>query len=241
MSGETWLGDMQRLHQRADRFGRLAAGLTAAIPQRSEGCDPTGRVSVILDPAGLPVEITVRGGWEDRIEPEDLGAAVMGAYHDGVRQALRTWADRLDDEHWWRRQRDSEQATFDEPAVGRAIPSSGRVRDDAEFSEPVLRALHTAGDQPANAVESTAGADSGDPVVIRLGPGALLGCEIDPNWARPRDGATITAALRTTLTSARHRVADAVPKPDPGVDAALHDAWATLAALTGDLPDRGDR
>ncbi|SDT80898.1 hypothetical protein [Actinoplanes derwentensis] len=240
MSSQTWPEGLQRLHQQVDRLGVLAGELTAAIPQRSEGNDPTGAVSVVLGSAGLPLEIRVRGGWDRRIEPEALGAAVMGACNDAVRQAMRAWTDRLDDDRWWRRQRDAEDEPYAGP-VPYALPPGGRVQVDAEFSEPILQALHTAGSRAGEPPASVEGRYDGRNVIVRLGAGGLAGCEIDPGWARRRDGATITAALGGALADARSQVAEPGRQAPTGVDAALHDALATLADLAGQVPNRGER
>jgi DNA-binding protein YbaB len=233
---------LQRLQQRADRMGRLAHELTAATPHRTEGCDATGRVVVVLDRDGLPEQIRVRDGWQQRLDSDRLGAAVVDAFRDAVQQAMHTWTDRLDDTRWWSRQQDLDETPDHDPTTSASSPVNGRARDDLEFSEPILRALHatrhSTGDQPIVAE----GVDGGRHVWVRLGSGGLVGCEIDPRWARDRDGSTISAALHRALSQARSAVAvPAETAPPSALDAALADAIATLAALTNPSPRRDDR
>lgn len=51
----------------------------------------------MLGAAGLPTEIRIRDGWQQRLEPERLGAAVLAANTDALRFAMRSWTGRLDD------------------------------------------------------------------------------------------------------------------------------------------------
>lgn len=232
---------LQLLHQRVNRLRRLAGELTAAIPQQSEGSDSTGRVSVFIGPAGLPVEIRVHEGWERRLGPEELGAAVMDAYDDAVRRAMHAWAGRLDDTRWWRRQRDEEEEPDASSAPLPPLSMDGRVRANVQFSEPVLQALHAAGRRVGEPTASTEASDDGGNTIIRLGAGGLTGCEISPDWARNREGATISAALARALMNASRQAAEVRRELHPGLDMGLVDALATLSALSDHSPNRGDQ
>jgi hypothetical protein len=232
---------LQLPHQRVNRLQRLAGELTSAIPQQSEGSDLTGRVSVFIGPAGLPVEIRVHEGWERRLGPEELGAAVMDAYDDAVRRAMQAWTDHLDAARWWRRQRDAEEELDVSSAPLPPLPMDGRVREDVQFSEPVLQALHAAGRRAGEPTASAEAADEGGNIIVRLGAGGLTGCEISPGWARNRDGATVSAALVRALMNASRQVADARREPHSGLDTGLSDALATLSALSDHSPNRGDQ
>jgi hypothetical protein len=233
---------LHRLQQQADRLGSLAHELVTATPRQAEGCDTTGRVVVVLGRDGLPERVRVADGWQERLDPHRLGAAVVEAFGDAVQQAMRAWTRRLDDTRWWSRQQQSDEAPDAGPRTGASPRSSGRVQHDLEYSEPILRALHSSrqpGSEPPPAAD---GADEAGHVTVRLGAGGLVGCEIAPRWARDRAGTTITAALDRAL--ARARAALATPsgfEASAAVDAALADALATLEALTDQTLGRGDR
>jgi hypothetical protein len=233
---------LHRLQQQADRIGRLAHELVTATPRQAEGCDTTGRVVVVLDHDGVPERIRVIDGWQERLDSHRLGAAAVEAFGDAVQQAMRTWTRRLDDTRWWSRQREPDEAPDAAPRAGASPPVSGRVQHDLEYSEPILRALHSSR-RPGNEQPPAAeGADEAGYVTVRLGAGGLVGCEIEPRWARDRAGTTITAALDRALS--RARTALATPsriEASAAVDTALADALATLEALTDQTPGRGDR
>lgn len=241
MNSQEWPESLGRLHQRAERLGRLASELTAAIPERAAGSDLTGWVNVALDQTGFPMEMRVFDGWQYRLGPEELGSAVMSAYDHGVCQAMRAWTDQLDDARWWPRRRDADEAPWTNTPPRPSVPSGGRVHGNAECGEPVLRALHAARYQAVEAMAPVEGTSAGRNAIVCLGGGGLIGCEVDPYWARTRDGATISRALTDALAQARSRITGPIRDPQPGVDAALHDARAALAALTGRLPTRGER
>ncbi|KUL27783.1 YbaB/EbfC family nucleoid-associated protein [Actinoplanes awajinensis] len=231
---------MRELQQRATHLGQLASGLANATPQRSEGSDATGRVIVVLAHDGLPVELRVRDGWQHRLEPEQLGSAVMEAHHDAVRQATRAFAERLDDGDWWR-QRDA-----DEPFPGEPIPPDaarpplpGRAHNDVEYGEHILKALQNAQRQVDEHPRSLQGADDGRHVVVRLGAGGLTSCEIEPRWARDRSSATITTALAAALERAKRTAAAPGDEHRGDLDALLSDALATLASFTDQYMTRG--
>lgn len=233
---------LQRLQPRADRMGRLAHELATATPHQTEGCDATGRVVVVLDRDGLPEQMRVRDGWQERLDSHQLGAAVMDAFSDAVHQAMRTWTDRLDGTRWWSRQQELEEAPDHSCTTSASPPVNGTARDDLEFSEPILRALHSAGHSSGDRQLVAEGVDDGRHIRIRLGNGGLIGCEIDPRWARDRDGSTISAALHRALSRARSALGTpAQTAPPSALDTALADAIATLTALTNPSPKRGDQ
>ena len=200
------------------QMGRRAHDLVAAAPSRTEGNDATGRVRLVIGPDGVPVEIRVQDGWSTHLEPSRLGAAVLEASSDAVRRALRMWSDALDDT--------GRPAPADSPA------QPGRERDVNDLAEEAIGALQRAQAAPVAAPES-AGSDDGRHVTVRIGPGGLVACVVDADWAQGRDGASLTAALSTALQRAvTHRAAPATGSP-------AEDALATLTAITRPAPTEG--
>src|SRR4051812_37940963 len=94
---------LHRLQAQTAKLGLLTRQLAAAIPARTEGSDPTGCVLVTLGRDGIPADIRVRDGWQQRLQPEQLAGAVLDAHADAVQRAMRTCTDALDDGGWWRR------------------------------------------------------------------------------------------------------------------------------------------
>ncbi|BCJ44840.1 hypothetical protein GCM10010168_16530 [Actinoplanes ianthinogenes] len=230
----------RQLQQRVEALGRLAQELGAATPQWSEGSDPTGWVHVVLGPNGLPAEIRVRDKWQQRLEPEQLGVAVMEAHREAVRQAMRVLTRRLDDTHWWSRERDLDEYPEDflgqsSPATSPSPLSGGRVHNDVEYGEDVLKALQAVqrrADEVPPATKGAEGRDDGRHVVVRLGVGGMTGCEIEPRWARNCDGTRISTALAVALKRAKSEIDAPETNAGSDVDTLLSDALATLTAFT---------
>ncbi|MEV0902378.1 hypothetical protein [Actinoplanes sp. NPDC049802] len=231
------------LLQQAESLSRLASELTTAVPPRPEGNDPTGYVTVVLGLDGLPAEVRVRDGWHRRIEPEQLGAAVLAANNDAVRGAVRALTDSLDDGGWWRHVREADEDEEDaDPRTARLPePPAGRAHHDLDFNEQVLKTLQNVRQHvDVGAQPSMEGSDDGRHVTVRLGAGGMTGCEIDPRWARDRDSGTVNAALARALTRARGDGGSKLWERVAETDALVNDALATLRSLTQSPPDRGD-
>jgi hypothetical protein len=80
-----------QLQRSTTELGRLVRDLTAGTPPHIEGSDATGWVHVVLGPNGIPTEIRVREGWQQRVEPVRLASAVIDANGDAVQRAMRAW------------------------------------------------------------------------------------------------------------------------------------------------------
>jgi hypothetical protein len=232
---------LQQLQQRATQLSQLAGELASAAPARSEGYDATGRVLVELGPDGLPIEIRVRERWQERLEPDQLGAAILEAASDAGQSAIRTLAGRLDESRWWRRQRDAEKGAAIPDVEPRVKPPLGHPKRDGEFNEQVMNALHASvrqASRPRSSVEVT-GTDTGQHVAVTLTGGGIAECFIDPWWAPDRTGTAITEALATALRRALHELA-APAHPSADLDALIGDAVATLNAVVNQRASGGD-
>ncbi|MEU4564889.1 hypothetical protein AB0F72_41465 [Actinoplanes sp. NPDC023936] len=232
---------LQQLQQRATQLGQLAGELASAVPERSEGYDVSGRVLVVLGPDGLPTEIRVREGWQERLEPDQLGAAILDAASDAGQSAVRTLAGRLDESRWWRRQRDADEGVENPDEKPLVRPFLGRPQHDGEFNEQIMNALHASvrqARQPCPSVEVT-GTDTGQHVAVTLTGGGIAGCIIDPWWARDRTGSAITESVSTALRRALHDLA-APAHPSAELDALVGDALSTLNAVVQHRASGGD-
>lgn len=233
---------LQQLQRQAAQFGRLAHDLAAAAPRWSQGGDATGWVRIVLGPDGLPTQIRIRNGWQQHLEPERLGSAVLDANSDALRHATQAWTDDLDRGHW--RYADVDQAAGPETTHGAASPfgpSPGRVRDMNDFAEEVLAALQAAQRPPTTPPPPDEEGDDPRPVTVDIGSGGLTACEIDPTWAARRSGAAVSAALSGALQRAKAK-RPAVSSPHGEIDNLADDALATLTAFTRlQTTEGGDR
>ncbi|MBB2945345.1 hypothetical protein FB565_005078 [Actinoplanes lutulentus] len=226
---------LQRIQQRVNQLGQLTRELASAAPEESEGYDASGCVLVLLGRDGLPVDIRVRDQWQERLEPEELGSAVLDASSAAGQAATRAWAGSLDNSRWWTRQRDADEYAGEANSQSREQPSGlgpGRPQPDGEFNEQVMRALRESVDQASRPqpADDTDGVDGGHHVAVRLNSGGLTECFIEPQWARNRTGGTITEALSTALWRARHGLPSAAHR-SAELDALVSDALATLTTL----------
>jgi len=209
------LARLQQLQARVTQFGELAGRLAAAAPQQADGSDPSGWVRVTLGADGLPTAIKVRDGWGRRIEAAGLGAAVIAANADGIRQGMRAFSDRLDDARWWA-QRTRLDADGPDPPAGAVPPSASTVRPSASAVPPPASAVRPS----ASAVPPPAG-------------------EVPLPAGRERDPGELTEDILRALHSAR-RAPEAAAGTREGSDSQRH-VTVTLgpSGLTGCAIDAG--
>ncbi|WP_433790597.1 hypothetical protein [Actinoplanes sp. CA-252034] len=231
---------LERLRQRAEELGRLAAEAHSVVPESAPGVDESECVRIRLGPDRVPLQIQIRERWQDRLDADALADAVMDANTDAVRRAYRAWSDRLDESGWWRRQRDADEMPERRPMPMASPPPreprTGHIPEDPEMGERILRLLQdtrrSASDRGPVEVEGSN--DSGS-VSVRLSVGGLAGCVIDEGWARHRCGDDIATALSHALRRARRRL----DSPRPGLleaDALISEALTALTACTGTEP-----
>jgi hypothetical protein len=232
------LARLQQLQAKVTQFGALATQLAQAVPQQAEGYDASGWVRVVLGGDGLPTVISVRDGWDKRIEPSGLGAAVMDANADGIRRGMKAFSDHLDDTRWWGHRVRADEDGPDPSTVEASPPPTGKERDPGELNEDILKALHMAQQTPEAAAGPVDGSDPQRYVTVTLGPSGLARCVVDADWAERRDGSAITAAFTQALRAAKSEILAPAP-PDANLDGLLGDALATLRAITDQHPTAG--
>jgi hypothetical protein len=233
---------LQDLQQRAQRLAQVAGEFAAAAPHQVEGADATGYVLVSLGSGGLPDDICVRARWQEHLHEDRLAAAVIEARSVAVRARQRLWIQQIDDSGLEQRRRDLQEGAT--PVVQAPAPSlGGRAHpDDPEFSERVIKALREARQHAVTSCPAppAQGTDATCHVMLRLGPGGLIGCEIDPRWACNATADAISTALRTALRQALREYQSASPQPCE-VDDLVQDALATFSFLARNRQFRGCR
>ncbi|WP_250000236.1 hypothetical protein [Actinoplanes sp. M2I2] len=230
-----------RLQRQAAELGQLARDLGSTIPRSVEGSDPTGWVVVVLGRDGMPTEVRVREGWQQRLGPGQLADAVLGANNDALRRAMETWTRAVDDDGWWRRRADVE-ATAGESSEAHVRDSEqatpfGQTRDENDLAEEVLSKLRAAQSRQPGTPAKAVGQDDGKHVTVELALGGLTACAIEPDWAKNRAGTSISSALAVALRRAAARYLS--PSAEAQPDSLVGDALATLRSLTAGPPTQG--
>ncbi|MEU4303465.1 hypothetical protein [Kitasatospora aureofaciens] len=232
---------LRDLQQMSAFLGELTDALAVTrdiLPQRSEGTDRTGSVTVVLDPDDLPLSIVVAAGWQQRLSPDALGGAAVEAGQAAAVNRLSVW------------QQDAGQAAWE--AVPDRLPDHDAAADTATATTPdltllvgdvsqvsprplevlaedVLTALDRAG-APSVPVQGR-GCDEAGRVSVVLSRGGLISCEPDQRWAAAAGIAALNHALAAALSKARTDLAAAVrsaKEEAAGTDRMLREALALL-------------
>ncbi|MER7584500.1 hypothetical protein [Kitasatospora sp. NPDC097691] len=234
------LGDLQQMSAFLGDLTHALAATLDVLPQRSEGADRTGSVTVVLDPEDLPLSIVVAAGWQQRLSPDALGGAAVEAGQAAAVNRLSVW------------QQDAGQAAW--AAVPDRLPEDGTAADAGAATAPdltllvgdvsqvtprplevlaedVLTALDRAG-APGAPVQGR-GCDEAGHVTVVLSRGGLVSCEPDERWAAAAGNTALNHALAAALSKARSNLADAVrsakEEATAGTDRMLREALALLA------------
>jgi hypothetical protein len=216
--------DLEQVRRYAATLTGVLTDAAATVPERATGEDSTGAVRVVLDAAGLPVEIEVATDWQRRLEPARLGSAVTDAAARATDARVAQWGRSLDGR--WTREVDALKeadatgrplTTVEPPAVDLPRPPSGRNRPMDELAEEALRALDASlayANRPVTPPEATA-ANKDSTVHVSLTTSGLAGCTVDAAWAHGKAGPVVSAAIRAAVTAARARLASVEPEPSP--------------------------
>jgi hypothetical protein len=264
---EELIRELEQVRRYAATLGGVLAEAAAKVPDRATGEDDTGAVRVVLDSAGLPVDIDVAADWQRRLQPARLGSAVADAAARATDARVAQWGRSLDGD--WLREVDAMKeadaagrplATVDPPPVdlaaltqpsatsGRSGPSGpagsppDRTRSMDVLAEEALRALDASlayADQDHTPPPVTAANRDGT-VHVSLTSSGLTGCTIDPAWAAGKGGPVLAAAIRSAVTAARARLASVEPEPSPAgeIESLFGEVMALFDSQRSNGPDR---
>lgn len=87
------LDEIVQLSGELQAFSRSFASAGAALREQSEGGDPQGGISVVLDGSGRVTAVRPSARWTERIQPEQLGGAVLQAVQAAQGVRLERWAE----------------------------------------------------------------------------------------------------------------------------------------------------
>jgi hypothetical protein len=217
--------ELRGLHAEAAGLQQMIEKVNSQVPSRVDGFDPSGAVSVVVGPDGLPAEIHVSDDWTFRLMAERLADAVMGAFTAAFYERLRAWTTAYDAEDL-----DDLPESDDEPAV--PAPSDRPAttpRDPEAYALAVLEALDDVGE----ASEAPAGA-CGVGVIdgcleLTLTGAGLIACFVEPDWAAHCSGEELTETFNATLAAAHDDLnAAAAASPSGRLRQLLDEGFAIL-------------
>lgn len=194
------MDDMERLRQRGADLQARMLGLQEAAPERIEAADRTGTVRVSLGHDGLPVSIQVGDGWQDRIRPHQLGAAVAEAAQQAMSRRAEAWSTTL--EHAGPGQGDPA------PSPGAEnLPRPSNPRSLTDIAEDVLGTLDTMlSAQLPPPAQPVQGATADRMLTVTLTRSGQVSCTADARWAAQQSGSRLTRALGSALVAARNQL-----------------------------------
>lgn len=239
---EEILRELRQMQQYAAMLQGLLDEAQGRAPERSQGEDSAAVVGVVLDSAGIPVEIRVGSGWERQIEAAALGAAVLDAFGQAAQTRTQAWAASLESGTWADRIGKMMEADSAGRPVATPIQEVPQLfrRDQApapsrpvnELAEEMISAFDRVDDiaKEAAAAQEHLGVDSSGKARVTLSQAGLIGCAVEETWASGRSGEFLTRALNQALSAARDRMrAQAgVPTAQGQLDSLLNEAMTLL-------------
>src|SRR4051812_21402328 len=169
----------------ADRMATLAGRLDRGARQVTEGTDESGRVSVVIDRAGLPETIRIRADWRALVGPDRLPSVIAHAYGQALSGrmtiALQPGRNRFavgDDQS--------------EPAVRRTttvVPADQLSRSFERMSADAWARLEELQQSAATSTSDAPtgiGLGAGGKVTVIVSIDLRLDCRVDARWADPQ-------------------------------------------------------
>lgn len=221
-SPESLIEDLGRLQSYASELQRVIRAAESAAPAQASGRDASGAAEAIIDRTGKPTALRLADDWERRVDPADVGGALVEAYQRAVQQHLTAWSEDLERSGWRydAREVDERAAAAAAPALFRAPVGFGAPRSIESLLEDVLGELDRSHRRAARTTQPPAprssAADAGR-VSVQITRQALTGVHVDPEWARGTGAPTINGELAQALRTARLTAAQA-PRRDPHHD-----------------------
>lgn len=210
-----------QFHQYTQKLQQLMSDVQSKLPRRAEGTDSQGAVTVRLGADGLPETIKVSSDWQRRRGAEAIGPAVVEAFGSAMNERMERWAQAVRESDWEARAEEFDRevpATF--TGGGNSTPQGGFPERDLrhviprpldELAEEMITALDSV-DSPDAGSDSQAeatGTSSGHHVAITVTKGALVACEIDPQWASRQSSVRLNQVLDEALNKARTKLSEA--------------------------------
>lgn len=199
------LRELQELQQYAAGLQEVAVSMQAPAMRPLEREDHAGAFMVRLDEGGLPDRIQVASDWAHRVDPEDIGQAVLEAYGAAAGARMEAWAEHLQRSDWQQRilrtGADGAGQTPEQwPAQREGPPPSMD-----EVAEAAITALRSATISPAVATDRHDAPDvnAARRAVIALHQGRMTSCEVDASWARRQSSRSLAGVLGRALERAR--------------------------------------
>jgi hypothetical protein len=210
--------ELHGLHAEAAGLQQMIEKVNSQVPSRVDGFDPSGAVSVVVGPDGLPAEIHVSDDWTFRLMAERLADAVMGAFTAAFYERLRAWTTAYDVEDLDDLPAADEQLDLpgvEEPPAPATTPAV-KPRDPEAYALAVLEALDDVGEvSEAPAGACGVGVIDGCLELTLTGAG-LISCFVEPDWAAHCSGEELTAAFNATLAAAHDDLAAAAAASPSG-------------------------
>jgi hypothetical protein len=258
------LWELERLRRYATELHNLMAEAESVAPQRVEATDRSGAVRMTIGPDALPESLRIAGDWKQKLQPAAVGAAVIDAYGECVRQRVAEWTRVLDNHNVADRMRQLDQLEAETqgpapPASSGSLPAAFRpnvghiqARPLDLIAEDVLSAAGAAESAiAASAANASAGETRGTgstrrgEVAITVSAEGLVSCDVDPDWAERQTAVRLTEALRTALDTARENLAaaqNAWGDSSGDVTTRLNELFSEITAATFNDPQfRSDR
>ncbi|MGW2472900.1 hypothetical protein [Streptomyces sp. NPDC001665] len=213
---QEFLAGLQQFQQQAQNLQNLMTDMQNRMPQGGEGTDAQGAVTVFLAADGIPESIKAASDWQRRQGPEVIGAAVLDAYGTAMSARMEGMARNLDEADWraeadWLADFDATpgQATGTHPPtvpgpdLRYVVPRSlEEVAEEAFSAFDAVERLASAVHEP----ERITGRSTAHHVVLTVTKGALISCEVDPQWAAKQSSIGLNQALEEALADARGRL-----------------------------------
>ncbi|MCX4746683.1 hypothetical protein OG455_14340 [Kitasatospora sp. NBC_01287] len=219
----------------------LLADAQQTASRQAEGTDRSGGVKAILAPDGLPEAIVLTSGWQRRVRPADLSAAVREACQAAGEQQAAAWATAFAQANVPARLAalNQGQPTDGAGAEARSADHPQAVHEAAEPPRPLAEVMEdaltilssaTRNAAPDSAVAQGSGSDGSGRIVVVLTQQGLSSCEMDAHWTAQQSGSRIAAAFKEAVGSARTSLASALARSEPAKSRAL--AIELIAHLT---------
>jgi DNA-binding protein YbaB len=197
-------------------------------PERFEGSDDTGAVTVVVDGRGLVTDVVSAARWQDEVHPRELGPALCAAANEALAGRMADEFEHGELESAFRpvTRQDAREAGGD--------PTGEIARNlQAEVAELLVafdREVVTYRRELRAEADATASARSRKGAVeITVGHGRVITVTVDPSWAKTATHTAVRAEALGAFTAAGEQLGAPSTVTPPT-------AIARLARLAADPP-----